>query len=66
MLIGRQSDIKSHAFLFPFSELDRQHELDTKQVNQNYGVTVLQGPRDPQIVETKIYRGGKLRPGEID
>lgn len=43
MLIGGQNDSRSSAFMFPFCNIDRQYELATDQVNQNHGVTVLQG-----------------------
>lgn len=49
MLIDEQSDTRSQAFLFPLNEIDRQHELDITQVNQNDAVTELQEPRDPQL-----------------
>lgn len=55
---------RNHAFFFSVNEVDRQHEQSTKQVNQNSGVTVLQGVRDPQLIQDKVYRGGGLRPGE--
>lgn len=49
MLIDEQNDTRSQAFLFPLKEIDRQYELDIKQVNQNDAVTELRGPRDPQL-----------------
>lgn len=49
MLIDEQSDTRSQAFLFPLNEIDRHHELEIKQVNQNDAVAELQGPRDPQL-----------------
>ena len=47
MLIGGQSDTRSQAFFFPCYDIDRQHEVDTDQVNHNHEVNCA-----PSVPET--------------